>query len=123
MTYQDVPYVLTTSSPIELTEPAAEQTTLPPVHLPTEKIVQDAPLSGQSTTTQQRNGVFTCNQSSSGVTTNFVNLDYRNRSTGTGDCWFKLVLQPDVCQVRVDFVDTELLQPEEGQCKDQSLKL
>ena len=74
------------------------------------------------------------------MTTNFVNPSYPNHDSSTGDCIFALILQPNVCQVkehlhtiklkdlntsyvqvRVDFVDTSLLLPDNGVCSQQKL--
>ena len=65
---------------------------------------------------------------SNGYTTNFVNPSYPNYST-TSEldnevCTFMLVISDSkVCQVRVDFVDTQLLQPINGECSQQYLTL
>ena len=64
-----------------------------------------------------------CGSSSSGVTTNFVNPSYPGYDSETGTCTFHLVLHSGVCQVRVDFVDTELLPPVAGRCSLQSLQV
>ena len=41
-----------------------------------------------------------------------------------GTCQFRLFKNnPNVCQVRVDFVDTELLTPQNGNCVDQYLTI
>ena len=74
------------------------------------------------------NGVYTCGETSNGYTTNFVNPSYPNYST-TSEldnevCTFMLVISDSkVCQVRVDFVDTQLLQPINGECSQQYLTL
>ena len=75
-----------------------------------------------------------------GMTTNFVNPSYPGTDSTTGECKFYLVLNSDVCQVRlvelyfdnlyfrvlqvrVDFVDTSMLAPVEGRCSQQSLSV
>lgn len=59
------------------------------------------------------------------MTTNFVNPQYplTSRLEDTGQvCSFMLeIADSSVCQVRVDFVDTELLPPDEGDCNQQYL--
>ena len=61
------------------------QTTLPPVEIPA---VSSLPADLPSTipTPVNRNGVFTCGSSSSGITTNFVNPSYPDYDTATGQC-------------------------------------
>jgi len=118
---------LTTSSPQDVSfAPTSTQTTLPPVELPSNSTaaqVSSLPAELPSTipTPENRNGVFSCGKSSSGVTTNFVNPSYPGYDTSTGICRFHLVLHSDVCQVRVDFVDTALLPPVNGECSLQKL--
>jgi len=68
-------------------------------------------------------GAFSCGGSSSGSTTNFVSPQYPNYISTTGDCDFYLVVDKDVCQVRVDFVDTDMLAPIQGACTDQELTI
>ena len=72
------------------------------------------------------NGVYTCGESSNGYTTNFVNPSYPSYSElpeENGEvCTFMLVItDSSVCQVRVDFVDTELSDPINGECSQQYL--
>ena len=120
---------LTTSSPVQQSGDTSTvtHTTLPPVQLPgpkpgtTDTVAQVSSLPASVPDPVNRNGVFTCGGSSSGMTTNFVNPSYPNTDSDTGQCKFYLVLNSNVCQVRVDFVDTELLSPERGDCNDQYL--
>ena len=118
---------LTTSTPLEASfASTVSQTTLPPVEIPSNSTAAEvsslpAELPPRIPTPENRNGVFTCGTSSSGVTTNFVNPSYPDYDSSTGSCQFHLVLHSDVCQVRVDFVDTALLPPVEGECSLQSL--
>ena len=75
------------------------------------------------------NGVYTCGETSNGYTTNFVNPSYPSYTSVSSDennqvCTFMLVISDSkVCQVRVDFVDTQLLQPINGECSQQYLTL
>ena len=79
------------------------------------------------------NGVYTCGETSNGYTTNFVNPSYPNYSSSSSEvdnensnevCTFMLVISDSkVCQVRVDFVDTELLGPVNGDCSQQYLTI
>jgi len=118
---------LTTTSPMDPSfPPTVSQTTLPPVEIPpnsTAAQVSSLPAELPSTipTPENRNGVFSCGKSSSGVTTNFVNPSYPGYDSSTGACKFHLVLHSDVCQVRVDFVDTAFLPPVNGECSLQKL--
>ena len=118
---------LTTLTPLDSTfASTVTQTTLPPVEIPSNSTaaqVSSLPAELPSTipTPENRNGVFSCGKSSSGVTTNFVNPSYPGYDSSSGTCQFHLVLHSDVCQVRVDFVDTALLPPVEGECSLQKL--
>jgi len=120
---------LTTSAPQDQSfPPTVTQTTLPPIEIPSNSTaaqVSSLPAELPSTipTPENRNGVFSCGKSSSGVTTNFVNPAYPGYDSSTGSCKFHLVLHSDVCQVRVDFVDTALLPPVNGECSLQSLTI
>ena len=75
------------------------------------------------------NGVYTCGETSNGMTTNFVNPSYPSFSglPETEDdqvCTFMLVISDtSVCQVRVDFVDTNLAPPFNGDCSQQYLTI
>ena len=75
------------------------------------------------------NGVYTCGETSNGYTTNFVNPSYPSYTSVSSDennqvCTFMLVISDSqVCQVRVDFVDTELLPPINGDCSQQYLTI
>lgn len=117
----------TTSSPMDpSSSPIVSQTTLPPVEIPSNSTaaqVSSLPADLPSTipTPENRNGVFSCGKSSSGVTTNFVNPSYPGYDSSKGTCQFHLVLHSDVCQVRVDFVDTAFLPPVDGECSLQKL--
>ena len=101
-----------------------QQTTLPPV---------DVPTTQQQTSTMTfppgfpvpdgSDGAFTCGGSSSGATTNFVSPNYPSYSSDSGTCEFYLVLDRGVCQVRVDFVDTDMLDPVNGLCLNQELTI
>eukprot|EP00090_Calanus_glacialis_P015042 TRINITY_DN23916_c0_g1_i1.p1 TRINITY_DN23916_c0_g1~~TRINITY_DN23916_c0_g1_i1.p1 ORF type:complete len:681 (+),score=97.98 TRINITY_DN23916_c0_g1_i1:151-2193(+) len=104
-----------------------QQTTLPPVEVPTRQ-----PNTIPSTTVtyppgfpvpDDADGAFTCGGSSSGSTTNFVSPNYPNYISETGTCDFYLVLDKSACQVRVDFVDTDMLAPKDGSCIDQELTI
>ena len=115
---------LTTASPVPVQRPGSStvsQTTLPPVEIPAAVSSLPADLPSTIPTPVNRNGVFSCGSSSSGITTNFVNPSYPDYDTATGQCKFYLILNSGVCQVRVDFVDTKLLSPVRGECSQQSL--
>jgi len=120
---------LTTSSPLDPSFPSTvSQTTLPPVEIPSNSTaaqVSSLPAELPSTipTPENRNGVYSCGKSSSGVTTNFVNPNYPGYDSSEGICQFHLVLHSDVCQVRVDFVDTAFLPPVDGECSLQKLTI
>lgn len=120
---------LTTSSPLDPSfPPTITQTTLPPIEIPSNSTaaqVSSLPAELPSTipTPENRNGVFSCGKSSSGVTTNFVNPSYPGYDSSAGICTFHLVLHSDVCQVRVDFVDTAFLPPVDGECSLQRLTI
>ena len=125
---------LTTASPLQRPGTSTvSQTTLPPVEVP---VVSNLPpvevpavsslpadLPATIPTPVNRNGVFSCSTSSSGITTNFVNPSYPGYDSNTGLCKFYLILNSGVCQVRVDFVDTQLLSPVRGECSQQSLQV
>jgi len=70
-----------------------------------------------------QDGVFSCGQKSSGMTTNFVNKAYPSFDDKSNDqCSFLLeISDASVCQIRVDFVDTKLLEPSDGNCVKQYL--
>ena len=117
---------LTTSSPQHqsgVSSSTQPQTTLPPVVVPEVPEVSSLPADLPATipTPEAKNGVYSCSGSSSGMTTNFINPSYPQYDSEAGNCKFYLVLNSNVCQVRVDFVDTELLSPTEGDCLDQYL--
>ena len=79
-----------------------------------------------SLVTVNGNGVFTCQEVSNGGTTNFVNSAYPNFDNSDSDqiCSFLLKIDDSsVCQVRVDFVDTQLLAPTNGDCLKQYLSI
>ena len=114
---------LTTSSPVQRPgSSTVSQTTLPPVEVPAVSSLP-ADLPATIPTPVNRNGVFSCGTSSTGITTNFVNPSYPEYDSNTGDCNFFLILNSGVCQVRVDFVDTRLLSPVRGECQQQSLQV
>lgn len=53
---------------------------------------------------------------------NFINPHYPGDDAASGTCHFRLLKNsPDVCQVRVDFVDTDMLTPDNGLCNEQYL--
>ena len=53
---------------------------------------------------------------------NFINPMYPAQDIMSGSCNFRVVVSnPSVCQLRVDFVDTELHGPEAGNCAEQFL--
>ena len=53
---------------------------------------------------------------------NFINPRYPGVDSSAGTCHFRLLKHsPDICQIRVDFVDTEMLSPENGNCNEQYL--
>ena len=67
-------------------------------------------------------GVYSCGHQGKDQFINFINPHYPSHDNVAGTCHFRLVTSdPGVCQVRVDFVDTELLSPQQGDCKDQYL--
>ena len=55
---------------------------------------------------------------------NMINPHYPGPDMAAGTCQFRLFKNnPNICQVRVDFVDTELLTPQNGNCIDQYLTI
>ena len=70
-----------------------------------------------------RPGVYSCGHQGSEMFINFVNPSYPAHDTTTGTCVFKVDVSPRICQIRVDFVDTEMLSPDEGLCTEQSLQI
>ena len=53
---------------------------------------------------------------------NFISPRYPGDDSAAGTCHFRLLKNsPDICQIRVDFVDTEMLSPENGNCNEQYL--
>ena len=119
---------LTTSSPQHqsgVSSSTQPQTTLPPVVVPGVPEVSSLPADLPATipTPEAKNGVYSCSQSSSGMTTNFINPSYPQYDSEAGSCKFYLILNSNVCQVRVDFVDTDMLAPVEGKCSQQSLTI
>lgn len=51
---------------------------------------------------------------------NLINPHYPGPDNAAGTCHFRMTKNnPDICQVRIDFVDTELLTPNNGNCEDQ----
>ncbi|XP_066974560.1 location of vulva defective 1-like [Macrobrachium rosenbergii] len=65
--------------------------------------------------------VYRCNERGTESMTNFVNPSYPYRDTSAGICMFRLDIQPGVCQVRVDVIETHLAPPTEGVCVRQYL--
>lgn len=60
---------------------------------------------------------FTCGRSTSNNETEFVNPHYPNGENGTDTCQVTIEKQPNVCQLRLDFLEFSLAQPDEnGQC-------
>ena len=71
-------------------------------------------------------GVFTCDEEGDDVFANFVNPSYPEADTVDGACNFRLlVASRNVCQIRVDFIDTKLFSPTQGDgnCVLQYLKV
>ena len=67
-------------------------------------------------------GVYSCGHQGKDQFINFINPHYPSHDNVAGTCHFRMVTQqPGICQVRVDFVDTELLSPVQGDCVDQYL--
>ena len=67
-------------------------------------------------------GVYSCGHQGNDMFVNFINPRYPGPDTAAGTCHFRLLKHsPDICQVRVDFVDTELLSPRNGICNEQYL--
>lgn len=67
-------------------------------------------------------GVYSCGHQGKDQFINFINPHYPSHDNVAGTCHFRMVTaEPGVCQVRVDFVDTELQSPIEGDCDDQYL--
>merc|ERR1712050_273563 len=65
-------------------------------------------------------GVYSCGHQGNEMFINFINPQYPGPDTAAGTCRFRLMRNsPDVCQVRVDFVDTEFLTPKDGNCNEQ----
>jgi len=66
--------------------------------------------------------VYSCGHQGKDQFINFINPHYPSPDNVAGTCHFRMVTSdPGVCQIRVDFVDTELLSPERGDCNDQYL--
>uniref|UniRef100_A0A0K2UPL6 Putative LOC100574541 [Acyrthosiphon pisum] n=1 Tax=Lepeophtheirus salmonis TaxID=72036 RepID=A0A0K2UPL6_LEPSM len=61
-------------------------------------------------------GVYSCGDTSYGLTTNFVNPSYPKSSKVLRSCSFLLKVERGVKQVRVDLVDTHLGSPVGGEC-------
>ncbi|XP_071515664.1 LOW QUALITY PROTEIN: uncharacterized protein [Panulirus ornatus] len=80
-----------------------------------------AEASPSETEGTSRPEVYRCNERGGATMTNFVNPSYPYRDTAAGICMFRLDLQPSVCQVRVDVVETNLAAPTEGVCVRQYL--
>ncbi|XP_022650638.1 uncharacterized protein LOC111266043 [Varroa jacobsoni] len=60
---------------------------------------------------------FTCKMVNKRNETEFVNPSYPNGETGTSTCDVTLEKTPDICQIRLDFIDFSLAQPDEkGLC-------
>ncbi|KAL3233350.1 hypothetical protein MRX96_022862 [Rhipicephalus microplus] len=60
---------------------------------------------------------FTCGKSTSDNETEFVNPNYPNGENGTDTCQVTIEKQNNVCQLRLDFLEFSLAQPDEnGQC-------
>ncbi len=69
-------------------------------------------------------GVYSCGHSGSEVFMNFINPSFPDSDDTVGSCVFKIVPnRPDICQIRVDFVDAELLAPKDGNCISQFLQV
>ena len=67
-------------------------------------------------------GVYSCGHQGKDQFINFINPHYPSHDNVAGTCHFRMVTNdPGVCQIRVDFVDTELLSPYQGDCNDQYL--
>ena len=67
-------------------------------------------------------GVYSCGHQGKDQFINFINPHYPSHDNVAGTCHFRMVTSdPGVCQIRVDFVDTELLSPYQGDCNDQYL--
>eukprot|EP00095_Tigriopus_kingsejongensis_P008235 maker-scaffold591_size129331-snap-gene-0.19 protein:Tk08235 transcript:maker-scaffold591_size129331-snap-gene-0.19-mRNA-1 annotation:"hypothetical protein DAPPUDRAFT_305676" len=81
-------------------------------------------LNGQeiSSTAELQPGVFSCGHQTSEMFINFINPNYPAHDSTTGSCHFRVIVErAEVCQLRVDFVDTEMLTPRQGNCADQFL--
>ncbi|XP_035714482.1 uncharacterized protein LOC118438397 [Folsomia candida] len=66
--------------------------------------------------------VYRCGDIGREMVINFVNEQYPRDDEVAGECNFRLVIQShDICQVRVDLVDTVLLPPTRGECLSQTL--
>eukprot|EP00094_Tigriopus_californicus_P007181 TCALIF_06913-PA protein Name:"Protein of unknown function" AED:0.20 eAED:0.20 QI:0/0.66/0.28/1/0.66/0.71/7/0/456 len=75
-----------------------------------------------SSAAEIRPGVFSCGHQTSEMFINFINPNYPAHDSTTGSCHFRILVErPEVCQLRVDFVDTEMLTPRQGNCADQFL--
>lgn len=75
-----------------------------------------------SSTAEIQPGVFSCGHQTSEMFINFINPNYPAHDSTTGSCHFRILVErPEVCQLRVDFVDTEMLTPRQGNCADQFL--
>jgi len=67
-------------------------------------------------------GVYSCGHQGRDMFINFINPHYPAYDRVSGTCHFRMIVEDtSVCQVRVDFVDTELLAPTAGNCQDQYL--
>lgn len=60
---------------------------------------------------------FTCNMVSAANETEFVNPSYPSGEVGTGTCEVTITKTPDICQLRLDFLEFSLAPPDDqGLC-------
>lgn len=69
-------------------------------------------------------GVYSCSQQGNDMFINFISPHYPNHDIMAGTCNFRMLISREgICQVRVDFVDTELLSPTNGNCQEQYMRM
>ena len=69
-------------------------------------------------------GVFSCGHRGSDIFMNFINPSFPDKDDTVGSCVFKIdIARPEICQIRVDFVDTELQVPKTGNCIGQFMQV
>ncbi|KAK7073178.1 hypothetical protein SK128_005692 [Halocaridina rubra] len=69
---------------------------------------------------EHSNHNVSCGSVLNGIKGYFVNPDYPNDNADPGNCNIRInITRNDICQVRLDFLDFEMAQPDvDGKCKD-----